>query len=175
VTLGVIGLVAAYVLVVVLLLALCLSSRWSWQVKAGGIIVASLFYVVTYVSLPRLLGWPISRDPPRHFQLVGAHVEQPSKKLRSKGSIYLWLLPYDPGGAATPVPPRAYRLPYSNPTHELVNRAIDKMGRGLEQVGEFREPPEGALVNVEDPTRLTEAAVPIDLYDMPDDLFPVDK
>ena len=79
-TLGITGIIAAYILLAVLLLSINLYSKWPWQLKAGAIVITSAFYVITYFSFPALLGWPTTQDPPAQFRLLAAHVEQPDKE-----------------------------------------------------------------------------------------------
>ena len=79
-TLGITGIISAYILLALLLLSINLYSIWSWQIKAATIVLTSVFYVVTYYSLPGLLGWPTSQNPPAQFRLLAAHVEQPNKE-----------------------------------------------------------------------------------------------
>ena len=56
--LGVISLIGSYVLLALLLLSLNLYSNWGWRVKTGAIALVSIFYLVTYLSFPPILGWP---------------------------------------------------------------------------------------------------------------------
>ena len=121
--LGVTGLIAAYVLIALLLLSINLYSNWSWKVKACSIVVATLFYVITYLSFPPLLGWPTGEQPPYRFRLVAADVVQPDKLTGAKGMVYLWLRDLDDLSGRTR--PRAYKLPYSTELHEaIINREI---------------------------------------------------
>lgn len=167
------GLIAAYVLLGILLLSLNLRADWPWPVKAGGIVLTSGFYIVSYLSIPPLLGWPIERTPPAHFRLVGAHVEQPNKRLRTEGSIYLWLTPLIE--QQPPPPPRAYQLPYNELIHERVLLAKQRMERGMPQIGELRDDMDLSAMRVEDADRLGLESVPIEFYDLPNPLFPEDK
>ena len=91
-TLGITGIISAYILLALLLLSINLYSKWSWQIKAATIVLTSVFYVVTYYSLPGLLGWPTSQNPPAQFRLLAAHVEQPDKEKNTTGAIYLSLI-----------------------------------------------------------------------------------
>ncbi len=173
--LGTIGLIAAYVVIALLLLGLNIHSRWHWTVKTGAIVISSIFYVVTYLSLPPLLGWPIDEQPPRHFQLIASRVEQPDKQRRTQGAVYLWLT--EGPGVVNPAigPPRAYVLPYSSALHEIVLNANRKLHRGMPQIGEFHERPDGNKAQVRDTARQGQKVVPITFYDLPDPLFPVEK
>ena len=53
-TLGITGIIAAYILLALLLLSINLYSKWSWHIKAATIVLTSAFYIITYLSLPAL-------------------------------------------------------------------------------------------------------------------------
>lgn len=170
VELGIAGLIAAYVLVALLLLSINLYSRWPWWVKAGTIVLTSIFYVVTYFSFPPLLGWPTSAKLPERFRLVGAYVQEPNKATGVEGSIYLWATGLAEGDE--PEEPRAYRLPYSNALHEKVAAASVKLRKGLAQLGETREEKGATPQHPLDVSRGGQKSVDIEFYDLPDPLFP---
>src|SRR5215471_3280702 len=78
-TLPLAGIVASYVIVAVLLLSLNLASRWHWGVKAMAITTTTGFFVVSYLSITELIGWPSEARIPGHFQLHWATVVEPDK------------------------------------------------------------------------------------------------
>lgn len=119
---AVLGLVASYVALAILLLSLNLRSAWRWPVKAAAIAATAAFFVVVFVALHAMLGWPTAALPPARFQLHAAVIEEPDRNGRSQGAIYLWVTPRDPDGAVAG-PPRAYALPYSRALHEATARA----------------------------------------------------
>ncbi|MGI9229305.1 MAG: hypothetical protein ACR2P9_05545 [Gammaproteobacteria bacterium] len=168
-TLGIIGLVSAYILTVLLLLSINLYGGISWKLKAVSIVAATCFYVVTYLSIPPLLGWPSGGDLPARFRLVAAEVQQPDKQSGQKGAVFLWLK--DLRDLSLTAKPRAYELPYSDHLHEQVIRAKSKMEKGLPQLGEFREP-DGNAIEVENLNRFAQDSHNIDFYDLPDPLIP---
>ena len=168
-TLGITGLIASYVMLAVLLLSINLYSNWSWPVKAGSIILTTCFYTVTYFSLPPLLGWPTSADLPDKFKLIAAEIRQPNKVTGDKGSIFLWVSRVDDLNSSTS--PRAYKLPYSDPLHEQVLNAKIKLGKGVQQLGERKEP-DSPDIHVTDAARTSQVSTHIEFYDMPDPLFP---
>ncbi len=121
-TAGVLGVVAAYVVLAILLLGLNLRSGWRWRVKAWAISVTASFFVGMYLAVQAMLGWPTEAGPPAEFQLHAAVVDEPNRQRRSTGAIYLWLSPrHRPGEPVEP--PRAYALPYSRELHESAARA----------------------------------------------------
>lgn len=167
--LGITGLIAAYVLIALILLSINLYSNWSWQVKAGTIIITSVFYIVTYMSYPQLLGWPTSENPPERFRLVAAHVQQPDKITGADGAVYLWLTRID--DLSSSLPPRAYRLDYSNALHERVLNANSKLNKGIPQLGELDDR-DNIIDELREAPRSGQESVDIQFYDLPDPLFP---
>lgn len=167
-TLGITGLISAYILLAVLLLSINLYSKWSWQIKASTIILTSVFYVVTYYSLPALLGWPTSQNPPDQFRLLGAHVEQPDKEKNTSGAIYLWLSKII--NMTDLSEPRAYEFDYSAELHEKIINVNAKLGKNIAQIGEFKEPDD--TFNEVSEQRQGVKSIKIEFYDLPDPLFP---
>ena len=169
-TLGITGLVAAYILIALLLLSINLYSNWSWKVKAGSIIVTTFLYVITYLSFPPLLGWPTGAQPPERFRLIGTDVVQPDKSTGAKGMIYLWLKDMDDLSGRTQ--PRAYKLDYSIDLHETVIAAKSKMNKGMQQLGEFKMPVDPKIREVDTLSRRGQKSAEIEFYDLPDPLIP---
>lgn len=168
-TLGIVGITSAYILIALLLLSINLYSNWSWQVKAGTIIITTAFYVVTFMSFSPLLGWPTNSTPPGQFRLIAAHVQQPDKQTGDKGAVYLWLTEIE--DMTTASQPRAYKLPYSDGLHELIIHAKAKLDKGMAQLGEFEET-NGMPVEIEYGSRTVQVPLNIQFYDLPDPLFP---
>jgi hypothetical protein len=187
VLLGTSGLVAAYVVVALLLLVLNLNARWSWVVKAAAIVVVSMLYLVTYYSIPPLLGWPTEQQLPKRFNLIAVYVQEPDKATGRAGEILLWAsdMAEGPRGAE----PRAYRLAFSPALHEQVQEAGNKIRKGLPQLGEVKEEKiaghakaagsaEGEQKKVDTAGKAADAVAGgqsstiIEFYDLPDPLFP---
>ena len=168
-TLGTTGLIAAYILIALLLLSINLYSNWSWKIKATTIIITSFFYLVTYYSFPHLLGWPTSESPPERFRLVATHVQQPNKVTGEEGYVYLWLTRID--DLSTLIPPRAYKLNYSNELHEIVINANSKLKKGIAQLGEFKDK-DSIIDEIKEAPRSGQDSIKIEFYDLPDPLFP---
>ncbi len=169
ITLSIAGLLTAYVLLAVLLLSLNLYSSFSWPVKAAGILLVFLFYLVSYFSFPPLLGWPTADKLPERFRLLAAHVQEPDKVAGTEGEIYLWITDMSTGKHAKV--PRAYKLPFSTELHRKVVEAKTKLNKKLPQLGELID--EGQRVDeVKDNTQGGQASINIEFFDMPDPLFP---
>jgi hypothetical protein len=141
VTGAVLGLVASYAVLALLLLSLNLKSAWHWMIKAAAIALTAGFFVVAFVTLEALLGWPTEAPPPAQFQLHAALVLEPNRGKGSAGTIYLWLSPRDAEGNISG-PPRAHALPYSRALHEQTARAQARLqdGRPVEGTAEPAPP-----------------------------------
>ncbi len=168
-TLGISGLIAAYIVLAVLLLSINLYSKWSWQVKAMTIFITSAFYVISYFSFPPLLGWPTEQTLPSHFRLLSSEVHQPDKLRGTEGAVYLWLKEVE--DITTYVLPRAYVLPYSNLLHERIISAQSKIDLGIPQLGEYDED-DSMRQEVIDSPEIGKESLDIKFYDLPDPLFP---
>ncbi len=167
-TLGISGLIAAYILLAVLLLSINLYSKWSWQLKSVTIIITSAFYIISYFSFPPLLGWPTSQKLPAHFRLLSTKVHQPDKLTGEEGSVFLWLKEVE--NITTRVLPRAYVLPYSSLLHEKIINVQTKIDRGIPQLGEYEE--DMMRQEVVDSSEIGKESLNIQFYDLPDPLFP---
>jgi hypothetical protein len=157
-TAAVAGLVASYAVLAILLLSLNLRSAWRWPVKAGAIAMTTGFFAVLFVALQGMLGWPTEALPPAQFQLYAALIDEPDRKGRDPGAIYLWLAPRDADGAVT-APPRAYALPYSRSLHEATAAAQADLQAGKRVDGALARPPESNGVAV--------PAAPVELFERP--------
>lgn len=168
--LGIAGLASAYVFVAALVSGVIFRSGWSGPVKAGSIIAGTLFYLVSCLSVPQLLGWPANADPPDEFRLVAAHIQQPDKATEDAGAIYLWIT--DARDLAYSPAPRAFRLPYSQSIHELALNARAKLNKGVAQMGEFRKDSGRQTRIPGEPKRAGQGLIMVQFYDVPDPLYP---
>ena len=131
---GILGLVAAYILIAMLLLSLNLTSLWRWWVKAAAIVMTTVFFAITYQAIHGLLGWPTMQSMPAQFSLIWAVVNEPNRLTQAPGSIYLWADAMD----ANNVPsgrPRSYELPYTEALARKVAAAQEKREQGHEVMG----------------------------------------
>lgn len=167
-SLGITGIIAAYILLAILLLSIDLYSKWAWPIKAGAVILTSAFYVITYYSMPALLGWPTKQDPPAQFRLLAAHVEQPNKEENTSGAIYLWLSKIN--NMTELSEPRAYEFEYSPELHEKIINVDAKLDNNIAQIGEFKEPDD--VFNQVAEQKRGVKSIKIEFYDLPDPLFP---
>jgi len=167
---GYAGLAAAYAIVLLLLLGIVFYSRWAWPVKVAATITAGAFCLISWVSVPELLGWPIAASPPQTFRLHAAYVQQPDKLSKTRGVINLWLT--DAADLSRGGTPRAFQFPYTAPLHEVVMNATARMNKGVPQLGEFRNSQANTIAGLHDPAAGGQASAPLTFYDIPDPLFP---
>jgi hypothetical protein len=133
---------AAYVVLAVVVLSMGLSSRFAWWVKAGAIVVSSVFFVEVFFASKSLLGWPASGGLPAKFQLLWTRVVEPDPKLGHRGAIYLWVEEIDTNNVPSGLP-RSYRLPYSVKLADRTLKARDEIMAGNPQEGRAEDLTEG--------------------------------
>jgi hypothetical protein len=133
-TATVLAISAAYVVIGVLLLALGLTARLAWWVKAAAIVVTSVFFLEVFFATKGLLGWPRTGQLPPRFQLLWVRVVEPDLKSSNVGAIYLWIEEVDENNVPDGVP-RSYRLPYSRPLADRAAKARDEIMSGKPQQG----------------------------------------
>ena len=133
---------AAYVVIGVLLLALGLTGRLAWWVKAAAIVVTSVFFVEVFFATKDLLGWPRTGALPPRFQLLWVRVVEPDLKTANAGAIYLWIEEVDENNVPDGVP-RSYRVPYSRPLADRAAKARDEIMSGKPQQGLAEDLPGG--------------------------------
>ncbi len=168
---AVIGLMASYVILVVLLVSLNLRSDWHWGVKAGAIVVVTAFFPICYLSLESLLGWPTSQPLPERFRLVAAQVYEPNKQTGYPGEIFIWAASM--ATRAGQVTPRAYGFPYEDVLHMKISEAVKSQRKGVPQMGKLvREDSSGFLGKVRDFSRFTSVSDNIAFYDLPGTVLP---
>ena len=157
---AILGLVASYAVLALLLLSLNLRSAWHWTIKAVAIALTAGFFVMAFVAIGALLGWPTEAPPPAQFQLHAALVLEPNRGQGSAGAIYLWLSPHDAEGNIIG-PPRAHALPYSRELHEQTARAQARLqdDRPVEGTAEPAPP-------------LGHDSVQVRLFDAPNPILP---
>jgi hypothetical protein len=134
VSLSVVGLVAAYGVVAMLLLSLNLTSLWRWWIKAAAIILTTVFFGVTYQAVSGLMGWPTTQKLPARFNLVSSVILEPDRRTNSPGHIYLWAAELDENNIPSGTP-RSYQMAYSDALARKVVKAQEKHDRGQEVMG----------------------------------------
>ena len=135
-TLAILALTAGFVFLCVLLLSLCLKTAYHWTIKAGMIVLALGFYVITLKTLPGFYGWPTAEALPERFQLVSHHVREPENET-DKGAIYIWIRDLSDPHAE----PRAYAQDYNPELHSRLEAAQKRIEFGQTMAGEM--PTEG--------------------------------
>lgn len=133
-TVAILGLTAGFVFVVVLLLSLNLRTPFHWGIKAGAVLLALTFYIVTLYSLPGFYGWPTKEPLPEKFLLLGMKIQEPRTDADT-GVIYMWVQSLHSEDSQ----PRAYALPYNGELHTRLTAAKKRMEFGHNMAGELEE------------------------------------
>ena len=131
-TIAILGLAAGFVFISVLLLLLNLRTDYHWSIKAGMIGIASLFYLITLITLPGFYGWPTLDPLPQKFRLLAHEIREPANDT-DKGAIFIWTSSLDSDKAR----PRAYQLPYHPELHSRLTAAQKRIEFGQTIAGEI--------------------------------------
>ena len=137
-------LIVCYAMLALLVLALCLYTRWSFVIKTVAIVAVTGFYFMSFESLTGMLGYPTVGTLPERFVIHYAVAVQPNKMTGEKGAIYLWATALGPDGPAKE--PRAYELPFDKETNKSLTESQRRSKEGITQMGLAIEGPprEGA-------------------------------
>lgn len=141
---AVISLTLSYAMLGLLLLSLNLNSSWIWPIKAIAVGTALPLFLMTFIALEGLMGWPSDADLPEDFQLHAAVIEEPMSGQDQSGAIYLWLTSKADMLNDIVVPeadalPRAFALPYSRDLHNRVDAMKEALQNGKMVAGRYRQ------------------------------------
>jgi hypothetical protein len=168
-TLAITGIIISYLIIALLLISFIVYSKRSLKIKVVSCIITAIFFQVSFMSYPPLLGWATSENLPVRFRLISAHVKQPDKLSGDEGTIYLWLTKLD--DLTSVQTPRSHKLPYSNVLHEKVINANAKLDKGIAQLGEFENKQDIDIIG-KGKSNIELISNQIQFYDLPDPLFP---
>jgi len=168
-TLAITGIIISYLIIALLLISFIIYSKRSLKIKVVSCIISAVFFLVSFMSYPPLLGWATSENLPVRFRLISAHVQQPDKLSGDEGTIYLWLTKLD--DLTSVQTPRSHKLPYSNVLHEKVINANAKLDKGIAQLGEFENKQDIDIIG-KGKSNIELISNQIQFYDLPDPLFP---
>lgn len=144
----------AYTLVAALLLNVWISTKWHTGVKVLLIAIVAVFYIGTYIGIRDIRGWPTEESVPNSFRLLWAKIDEPNKKEKTKGRIYLWVQKLNDEQILISEP-RAHQLPYTIKLAEKIQKAMKKTEAGAEL--------NGTMSQLSDQTQMREEAATEDL------------
>ncbi len=165
---AIIGTVAGYLVLVILLLNLGLYTTWPVWIKTAAIGLVAIFYFTTYHSIKQFLGWPTERELPEKFMMLSSWITEPNKKTGNGGSIHLWAVQLSDDGPADE--PRAYALPYDMELHQALNEAQLRLRQGMIQIGSASKLDSGSGWITS--KQFVDKRQQIKLYDLPDPELP---
>ncbi len=130
-TLAIGGLLAGFILVLILLAFLLLSCEIRPVSKFLLVLLISAFYWVQYQSLLQYGGWPTTDRLPDEFILIASEVHEPDAGSRDQGVMYWWVRESN----NPQQPPRVYQLPYQVDAHEQAEKVLQEQKQGAQYVG----------------------------------------
>lgn len=125
------GLLAGFILILLLLGVLLIKASISPVFKLATILVVSAFYWVQYQSLLQYGGWPTTDSLPDEFVLIATEVHEPDRSQGDEGIMYWWVRE----SGDTKQPPRVYQLPYQVKIHETAQQVVQEQKQGAQYVG----------------------------------------
>lgn len=125
------GLMAGFVFVLVLLLLVIIKTSVILPVKFTLVLMVTIFYWIQYNSLHNFAGWPSTDKLPDSFMLISSDVREPNKKTGEAGHLYWWVR----DSANVDAEPRAYKLPYREKLHQESVNVLKEQKKGGQYVG----------------------------------------
>ena len=134
-----------------LILWFVIGARGHWVLKAFVIGVTLHLCVSIGLSLSAFAGWPSEESLPQKFMVHWIVVEEPDKKTKEKGAIYVWVTSLGENSgfisekwrrffvALPPTnfgQPRSYVVPYSKQKHEESEGVLTQIRSGKTVIGE---------------------------------------
>lgn len=124
----------SFLIISCLLLWAVVYSRGHWGWKVPVIVLVPLWIFAVWFALESFSGYPTTQTLPKRALFVWGFYIDPDPLTHQKGAIYIWvILPKTHSAnplAYTSADPRAYKLPYDEPTAEQVQKATQQTQAG---------------------------------------------
>ena len=130
-----------------LVLWFVIGSKGHWLLKSSVIIAVPSFCFLVWISIAGMLGWPVPVTPEGKVDVIWYDAVEPNKSLGREGCIRIWVKNpdvRDKGGLfdlesdhIEEKEPRAYTIPYSEKTHEDLEKLKAGMAKGHKVRVEF--------------------------------------
>jgi hypothetical protein len=130
------GTIAVYILLAILLLSLNIASLWRWWVKLGAIVITTGVFIVAYVTITGLIGWPSPQAIPGRFSLLATRIIEPDKASGAPGHLYMWVEAIDDDNLPVSQP-RNHEVVYTVKLANALYAAQQKLNSGQEVLGEM--------------------------------------
>ena len=124
----------AFVIVTALLAIFLIRARLPFMARLLIAVLAASAYLFHFAGLVELTGRASTAPLPDEFDVLATRIIEPRRANGEPGRIELWIR--EAGTSES----RLHRLPYSNATHEEINRATARMRSGREQRGRPGDP-----------------------------------
>lgn len=133
--LSIMGLLAGFILVLLLVAYLVLKTQLAIMVKLLVVCMVTVFYWVQYQSLIQYTGWPTTAALPRNFILIASEVHEPDPHKGDAGVMYWWIR--ESGNPDQP--PRVYQLPYRAELHQKAEQVVTEQKQGAQYLGKSQK------------------------------------
>jgi hypothetical protein len=163
-------LITCYAVLALLLLGLCLYTRWSYWIKTVAIVLVGGVFLLTYDTMTALLGFPSPSKMPDRFLFHYAVITQPDKNTSSKGMIYIWASELTRDGPSKL--PRAYEMPYDKETNNTFVEATRRTKQGIMQMGLTQDVGTKSTVNTFTKFMSSSRQLKIKIQDLPEPALP---
>ena len=130
-----VGTLAVYALLAILLLSLNVFSLWRWWVKALAILITGAAFAAAYFTIAAMIGWPTFTPLPVRFSLIATRTVEPNIADGTGGHIYMWVEELNENNVPIGAP-RAYEIPYSVQLAGKTQDAQSQINSGKHIMGE---------------------------------------
>jgi len=147
---------AVFFVLFLLILWFIIGARGHWLLKAFVIGITLHLCVSVGLSLSGFAGWPCEDSLPQKFIVHWIVVEEPDKKTKEKGAIYVWVTSIEEGESSlseewtqmilarffitlsplTTNQPRSHIVPYSKQKHKKSEDVLTQIKAGKTVIGE---------------------------------------
>jgi len=133
------GLPISFLIISAILLWFTIELKGKFLLKVFMVALAGLWTVVLLVALNSYQGWPTTEPMPDKFLVHWVKIDEPSKRTKEPGAIYLWVTSKSPesdhflsflGYQAGEGEPRAYKVPYSKGKHKQLQKVMKMLKKG---------------------------------------------
>lgn len=132
------GTLAVYGLLVVLLLSLNIFSLWRWWVKGLAIVITGVAFVFAYFTITQMIGWPTFTPLPDRFNLVATRTIEPDIATGTGGHIYMWVEELNENNVPIGAP-RSFEIPYTVQLASKTEDAQSKINSGQHILGQKQQ------------------------------------
>jgi len=138
-----IGIPLAFLVFCGITLWILIWAKGHWLFKMGFIAATMYFGACMYKSLDALEGWPTQEELPDKFEVFWIKVEEPNKRTKDPGTVYVWAQDLEPEKKKDNLPyflkfhtkdedgeSRVHILPYSDQLRDEAQKIMERLKKG---------------------------------------------